>query len=794
MAIRYVLGAFSMLLSRIHVIRFYPIGILGYALLISVWVIWDFSSPTYRIDDLNHFTFMHRFFMDHVSFLPYPKLNLQTDYFLYPYGIKAVIMPWGFERDLFIWLLDTKFGTGPWPQLYMLVSILVTAFGAYFLLKRIVTAHRALVWAILLISFNFYPYIEFPSHLNISIVHWTILGVITDFILSYHLVQERPPPVDLVFFRFFCVVASFGLDLGYVMGFGLASFVLHLSYFALIYTRKIFRSLSSTDHVISFFKEPFVPTKKETLHALFILAGALVLAFFYVPWIFQLKSAADAYPQLPHFAGGSSWSNPFALLFPILPGFEEPLAWVKHFSADPLGTSLDVRPGLFLLLAAAAGIHFGRDYRGMFVPLYVLFGLCLIYHPYFIPTLKLFPWFEYNRVQGRFTIILPTMLLLFTLGVRWTDLSRRKWFCVLLAVLMATEFATGMAKMGRNSLRQIDGSFLSYMKILRSLPGNAVLDWPFCVFRGRSVVLGYGTRSCPIKISLLMPMGWNGQYHRKKVIGQYLTRYPESEPSPVRDAGWDLILAGTAQRRCFTKAEWNFFDKFFTYGDFSSINLYLRYLPQKCIDHFVARYGPSIAHTEIPIAGPILLLPKPDHLRKMVDENKARSLVYKEPLASGTVNLMRSDLPPGSYLMNLAIPERDDRGRTIRNSQDREIRYYFSVANPRHAAMSLDFYNFVNNQTITIHHNKKLVQRLENIRDGERRKILLNFTLDPGRQEFIIRFARYLWVWDAFIAEWRKNGILGFLNIAEVKNTYNSIRKRAISVYEFNLSISKGKF
>jgi hypothetical protein len=180
----------------------------------------------------------------------------------------------------------------------------------------------------------------------------------------------------------------------------------------------------------------------------------------------------------------------------------------------------------------------------------------------------------------------------------------------------------------------LDPSFFKYMDRVREQPGEAVLDWPFCIIGGNGVGAGEGL--CPFYLKN------NGTYalrrfHQKKVMGQYFGRLHPSQITSHVEAGWSKLFSpdtpnifkASKQISCFTSDQWSFFTDFFTYNDFVGINLYLDLLPDDCPQEFYKRFGDPLVQTVIPFAGRVAFISKSSDLRKQVDLELGEKLKFQ---------------------------------------------------------------------------------------------------------------------------------------------------------------------
>jgi hypothetical protein len=219
----------------------------------------------------------------------------------------------------------------------------------------------------------------------------------------------------------------------------------------------------------------------------------------------------------------------------------------------------------------------------------------------------------------------------------------------ILPLLATVEIATAYSVKLNYTPWKPDGAFYSYMETVKIQPGEAVLDWPFCIAGGNAVGtsrLGpyYGRNNYVYALR---------RFHGKKVVGQYFGRLDYSQIEPFLLAGWDKLfspdtpdyMVSTRQTRCFSEEEWEFFIEFFRLNDFAGINLYTDLLPASCVEDFHRRLGKAIAETRIPLAGRIVFIPKPAKLRHGIDPEAGKKLKYLPSIRSRVASLMETDRP-----------------------------------------------------------------------------------------------------------------------------------------------------
>ncbi|MEM9244862.1 MAG: hypothetical protein AAGA67_03845, partial [Cyanobacteria bacterium P01_F01_bin.153] len=217
---------------------------------IFAWVtVGDFSSPLLAGDDTDVWDYTGFYFSQYLRWdwpggiLPIPQLDLINNAVFYPQGTTSVFQAWGMERDLLCGWLWGWLGPGPWVKLYFLGSVAVGLTGTAALLWRDFGPERSLGAATIATLFNFYGLIrKFPYHANISVFHWTLLSIVTDFVIVRRVVRGERVGFGWILWRVALVFLVLGQDLGYVAGYGLMSLTVCQGYvFALLFWRRFRR-------------------------------------------------------------------------------------------------------------------------------------------------------------------------------------------------------------------------------------------------------------------------------------------------------------------------------------------------------------------------------------------------------------------------------------------------------------------------------------------------------------------------------------------------------------------------
>lgn len=612
--------------------------------LLAAFVVRDLGSLLFYPFDAGQYHHTSAYFAHNVSWWPFPQLALSTDWSFYPCGFDHVFLHWAFERDLFVTTLTWATGhPGPWLQIYFLLSTAITATGLYLILRREAGPRRAALVAWASSFFNFYAIGKFPIHQPYSSPHWVLLGIALDYVLLQRDARgESARSAQLWLLRGFLLVASLGLELGYVAGYGITSFCLTVAWVLgralLLRPRAPFAGTMGEIRAALWGSNPSDPGRRRRTLALTL--ATLAATWLHVPLALAVARAAKAFD----FTGIPSywqWANPLRLLVPILPGLDPYLAGDRletWFGDDPETWSFSYAPGLSFVLLAALGWLSARGRRWPVTPLLALLAALLSFHPVKLPLLTLLPWFAFARVAGRASVILPLLLALLALGLPagWPRSRRARRIAAALALLFVAEATTAYQRIVSARVAfpgmGVTPELERLGRTIAAAPGEALFEWPFLLAPSSSPLGAFYSR-----------LGGASQLavlHGKKGMGAYFGRLHPSELVRAEAPGWATLLLpdGSApeqvrQRRDFTASEWRFLEEFVRSGDFAGILLYRDLLPAATVRGFHERFGPPAATAEfLPETGVVEFLPKPAAWRAAVDLEHARALRLERPV------------------------------------------------------------------------------------------------------------------------------------------------------------------
>lgn len=564
-----------------------------------VYAVGDFRFPLSDGDDTDQYEYAGYYFFKNISFGLIPHLNLDNDQTFYPYGTLQVFLPWGFERDYWYafcyWLNG---GPGPYLQFYYVFSIAITAVGTFWLLRAFFSPWRLVIVSLAVSVFNFYGLWKYPVHLNVCVGHWTILCIVATYRLLWQLYHRQTLSLPFVLLWALLHVQVLGLELGYVAGFALTFTTIAAPFGLYLLYRNNPKISRWPAQVMAWLSGEYRKTPVLT----WALAGSILLAIYlYVPLTLQIAFTAWEF-DFGVVPPSRLWSHPARLLIPHLPQVNQHVQHYEQYLKDNYESYGQTSPGLYLVLLAMIGFWQMRRQVPLWAPVVLMLILCLLYHPVLLPTLKAFPWFSFNRHSGRATLIYPILLSFLALSVRIPNRLPAKLAFGLIGVLMLAEWQYGYHHFTIYRLPPLPAEVYTYMERVRETPGEAVLDWPFCVVGADGTGMQEGL--CPHYDAQNAVFTFR-RFYDKKVVGQYFGRLHPEQIKPFLRDGWPTLLAPTHQ---FTAADWVFFDNYLQTNDFAGINLYPELLPQGMAAQFYARYGRPVAETRLPSAGRVQFL------------------------------------------------------------------------------------------------------------------------------------------------------------------------------------------
>jgi hypothetical protein len=617
--------------------------------LFSAVVIRDFNGPIGDHVESFLYEYLSYYTSKNLTFTPLPHLNLENDQVFYPYGTVQALQSFCVERDLLFTLLTRYFGRGPWLQVYYLLGLTISTFGTFALLRPRNGEIKAGAAAIAANLLNYYGAQKYPYHFNIAVVHWTTLSIICDFVIFQSFLETSKISVKLVSLRGLLTALSFGLELGHILGYSLTSLLFTFICMLAVALQRTRRQIAGGSSLRAIVAQTMRPLRRDLVASwttiITISVVTCLVSLLYAPIVIQLVRASRHF----NFDGvvlGAWWSNPVRLFIPYTP-------WL-HPSQQPrfLRIGEDQAEvgigsggaGLALLGIAVLGIV-GAKRRGVFVPGLVAMTIYIVSRPTF-DLLRWMPWFAFTRVFSRATVVYSTYLALLGLGLDWSRIALRVRVVglTLFFIVLGVELVTFRQIKMTFAAFTFDRSFHDHMHKIEELPGEAVLDFPFCILGGN----GDAANLCPYMERLKSVYALQ-RFHHKKVIGQYLGRVHPSQTKPFVDAGWPTLwdpddvnpITASVQTRCLTTEEWTFFTQFYMKNNFSGIQLATDRLPASCVQEFYTRFGQPMGVVEIPKAGHLAFIARPARSFDLLDPVGGRNLRVKiEPILEHEIELV----------------------------------------------------------------------------------------------------------------------------------------------------------
>lgn len=603
-------------------------------ILYGVFFIQNFSVPLSGGGDVDEWEYVGYYFSQHISFIPFPSLEFNNNQTFYPFGTTQVFSDWSLESNYWYAFFYNNFGLGAWLNFYYIFSLIISFLGTYLVIKKDFGQNKAFFVGFIVTFFNFYALNKYPHHFNHSTIHWAVLSLFTDFILVKRIVLRENIAVKWVFLKAFVLLATLGMNLGYICGFALNSFVICLFLVVVVF---LIRILKGENQLKKYFFYWFSELKSSPWFCLMLSIPSLIFIFLYLPLVLQIYFEAKSFhfdnANAPHF-----WSHPLRMILPYFPWFsalQNPFLHILKDMPEGLGSG---SPGWLCLSLGIIGFFKNRkQFWLVFFPLIILLLISTFYHPNKIPTLKVFPWGAYNRVPSRFTSMLPVVFSCFFLP---TDL-RKLSFHKLLLFFIITFFILEISVVYKYRYSQkpyvFDKNFFGYMQQVKIQKGEAVMDFPFCIVGGDGT--GLRENLCPI-FQRTCNIYALSRFHEKKVIGGYYSRVPASAVNGFVGVGigkWVIPNDSTyidgwrnASKiiNSFDNNQLEHFLNYFKYNDFAGINLSVDLIPNEMYNQITNAIGSPTQTTIFPGAGKIVFIPKPESWQKLVNKEKAKQMKF----------------------------------------------------------------------------------------------------------------------------------------------------------------------
>ncbi|WCL48207.1 hypothetical protein [Leptospira sp. GIMC2001] len=563
-------------------------------------IIGAFSGVIFGYADTVHWSYNAYYFSKYLSFNGlYFDVDLNNNESFFPFGTVQAFQSWGLEKDFFNYLIYTWIGHSGFLKIYAFLSISFSFWGIYFLLQKHFSLTQSMVPALAGSFLGYYSILKYPYHYGFTIHHWTGLSLVLDFLIIYKLIVDQEININYFLLRIAFLFFSFGEDLTYVTSIGVLSILIHglvIVSYSIFNTKKINIFLKPKWLVVSIF-----------------LFSLLVFTTYYLPIFMKIYFSIMDFSK-EGFLQAFWWSNPIRLLIPIIPKLN--ILDLKYHlmigdSSDSIGVFTLSSLILFSLFYCL--FHINRRLFAI-LPLLLLACILLSYHPSEFPYLTKLPWFNYFRVSGRSSFAISIIFGMFGAFVHFENFFLTKWKKVLVIaflIFLIWEVRTVYSHKNNTEIK-LSNDNLEYFNSIKNLPGEAILDWPFCIFGADG-----DERLCPYFSNTGNQYSLR-QFHHKKSIGQYFGRMHQTQKDIFLSKGWDKLFLMDSQSdpffpkqsRCWNDQEWNQFLSFYNSYDFAGINLYSDILDDKCKEVFKKRFGEPIDKTNLHLSGELWLFRK----------------------------------------------------------------------------------------------------------------------------------------------------------------------------------------
>lgn len=544
------------------------------------------NGPLFGFFDIETWEHLGFYFQENLRFSPFPNLILNSNLTVFTFGASHAFLDWCLEREYFFSCFYKLFGIGPWLKIYYFASILLIFFGSYHFLKKEYSREKSFFIATLLSFCNFYGILKYPLHLSIAAYHWLVLGVLLDFLIYRELLYSKKLNLEKILYRIIFLFLGFGLNLGYVQGYNITSFLV-FSFFSGIYFLLHFSKISF-DSI--------------SLKKVFLFVGIyLIIVILYFPILFQILSESHKLKDVQDFYW---WNHPLRIFLPFFGSFNPSKFSLEVFFQDKPEGFAGSSVGIGILGLGVFSLFTDKKHFYSTIPLWIMILLYLSFHPIEFPFLKKLPWFQFHRVSGRATIFLSIAFALMSLGWKSNNTSLLSKWSILVFAIFTTMETRNVYLASPNAEFSFSQQFQNYFQTVKNAKGEAVLDWPFCIAGANSHL-----ELCKDNIRINTAHALQ-RFHEKKVVGQYFGKILEEHVSPFRKEGWEALFLQDSVSGCMPEQGLEKFGSIYQKYDFSGIQLYLDLMPSECSKKFMDRFGNPIAEVYHPQAGRMVFLPK----------------------------------------------------------------------------------------------------------------------------------------------------------------------------------------
>lgn len=610
--------------------RFYIFCAIIFPILYGFFIIKNFSTPlsSFNGGDVEEWEYVGYFLSENIHFNPLPHLELVHNQTFYPFGTKQVFLDWSLESNYWYAFFYKNFGYGAWLNFYLVLSLTISLLGSYVILKKDFGETKSFIAGLMVTFFNVYALAKYPVHFPHSTIHWTILSIFTDFIIFRRFYFYENISLKWILLKIFLLVAVLGLNVGYIAGYALSSFTITFIVFSVLISFDFRRRKKQIFDYFSGWKTEF---NQQTTKYFFLTIPIFIYLYFLLPLILQIYFEAKSF-NIDTTHMNSFWSHPLRLFLPYFGSWNAIYVPLQHILHDmPEGESAGSVGWTCLFLGILGFVSGYKKNWVVFIPLIVFLVLSVLYHPNKFPTLKIFPWFEFNRVGSRFTSIIPVVFACFFLTIQ-PEIKFKKILITVLLLLFSLESFSIFAFFHAKKTYFLSEEVLKYMKVVEKQKGEAVFDFPFCIVGGDGS--GLNENLCSVYEKTCGVYAYR-RFHHKKVIGGYYSHIPAGELSSFQKIGLNKLFYGNGDwlsakkvKNDFNEEQLAYFIRFVQLNDFCGINIYRDLISDELYKNIIKRIGKPKVITNIAGAGRVEFIPKPNDWYKLVDKQKAIHLKF----------------------------------------------------------------------------------------------------------------------------------------------------------------------
>lgn len=471
--------------------------------------------------------------------------------FMAPTGIWIPYVSWTIERDLIGALFWWIWPGAPYVAGYFLVSLILSYGIVGYILKRIgVGSIASWILACFFLLFNPARHLKTWYHFEFLPQHWLYLGFFLDVWIWTELTSRRKWNLNLEAWRVFIFLGNF-FSTGYFWSIGILEYVLVRIGIGILFWFNTF----CLEKKKSRFEIVFPNLRSWILPGV----GSLILLSIEIAWYLPLWHAVRNFPVEGDYLGYTTkFPKLFAPVFLPLERLDNP---------ETLVTA-----GWSYWIPAFLGfwaVWKRRGWKGFVLkvaPFLILLGIACAYmtrRPEFVALAMkdFFPFMKFFRVAARWGLVLP-LILSSLICLCWADL---KEVFIRLSIGAKAVMGTSLVVILIFELnfltypvygwQSLDASVSSFLKAIQKMPGERLLDLPFCVAGGNGICAEKQCPNYPDSLQIQCFRMW----HEKQVYGIYQARMnPESceiygrEPFTSWFSAWK-------EKRCFHPDEWKAF-------------------------------------------------------------------------------------------------------------------------------------------------------------------------------------------------------------------------------------------